>query len=104
MKRLWLPLSLLALAACNSSPDTTVELSNYDTACTVDADCRAVFVGDPCATGCQCLNAALNKGDYFREQSDLQAMTAICSKAPPACNEACAVPVPTCNKGTCAVP
>jgi hypothetical protein len=104
MKRSWLLLPLLALAACNSSPNTTLELKNYDTACAVDADCKAVFVGDPCATACQCANAALNSSDYFREQSDLMAMTAICSNPPGTCTESCATPVPACNKGTCALP
>jgi hypothetical protein len=103
MKRPWLLLPLLALAACNSTTDTNIQLSSYDTACKVDADCRAVFVGDPCTTACQCANAAVNASDYFREQSDVMAVTTLCSSTP-VCNAACAEPVPTCNKGVCAVP
>ena len=104
MKRLCLGLTLLAFAACSSGTDTTLQLSSYDTACNVQADCAAAFVGDPCATTCECPNAAINRSDLPREQSDLMAMTALCNTPPGACTVSCVEPMPTCNAGVCALP
>ena len=104
MKRLWLPLSLLALAACNDGLDTNLQLSSYDTSCNVEADCIAAFVGDPCTTTCQCPNAAINVTDYSHEQTDLMAMTALCSAPPAVCKVSCAVPTPACKSGVCTLP
>jgi hypothetical protein len=104
MKRPWLLLPLLALAACNNDLDTTLQLSNYDTNCTVDADCKAVFVGDPCSTPCQCPNAAINVVDVPHEQSDLMAVTAVCATPPSTCTTSCVEPTPTCSAGVCSLP
>jgi hypothetical protein len=104
MKRLWLLLPLLALAGCNDGVSTTLQLSNYETTCSTEADCIAAFVGDPCETTCQCPNAALNQADFPREQSDLMAVTALCATPPATCTMACPSPAPTCTKGVCGLP
>jgi hypothetical protein len=104
MQRPWLLLSLLALASCSSGVNTTLQVSNYDTACTADADCKAVFIGDPCATKCQCPNAAINSVDVPREQSDLMAVAALCTSSPGVCTASCIQPTPACTAGHCTLP
>jgi hypothetical protein len=101
MNKLWL--SLLALAACGSGSATTLQISDYNTACTSASSCAAVFVGDPCASACKCPNAAIDNRDTIREASDLAAAEALCTSPPPGCTESCSMPQATCTLGVCAL-
>lgn len=84
----------LCLSGCGS---TTVNLSDYNTSCTVDADCMAVTVGDVC--GCSCGNAAINRSDAARYRSDYSLARSHCTG--PECLADCIVPKVTCSTGIC---
>ena len=71
MSRL-LAVALLALSACSSSTEATLE--GFDTSCDVPEDCEAVLLGDVCA--CACSYGAINiaEGDAWAAQdADLRA-------------------------------
>ncbi len=59
--------------------DTTINLSDFDTTCTKDADCTPVNVGDIC--GCHCGNAAINVSSLAAYQAELQQKSAHCGNA-----------------------
>jgi hypothetical protein len=87
--------ALLAMS-CGS---TVISSKGLSTACTVDADCVAVYLGDVCGV-CDCPNAAIaasSKASYDTEVSDAQKLcgprTAI------ACD--CIQVSAGCSSGTC---
>jgi hypothetical protein len=88
---------LLAFGACGSP---TLDGASFDTACVADQDCVGVFLGDPCSSACDCPNAAINKSDLARYQSDLAADRAACSSKS-ACVADCVAPTATCKLGVC---
>jgi hypothetical protein len=87
---------------CQADPDVhAISASNYDRSCTLDSDCVAVGVGDPCRP-CDILcagNAAINKSSmsqYSKDVADSPALgdSAACSCAPTTLSVCC-------NAGTC---
>jgi hypothetical protein len=87
---------------CQADPDVkAISVANYDRACTVDADCVAVGVGDPCQP-CDILcpgNAAINASSLSQYRLDVAASPALGDGATCVC-------APTtlsvcCNAGTC---
>jgi hypothetical protein len=86
---------------CEADPKVVhIVASNYDQACTVDSDCVAIGVGDPCHT-CDILcpgNAAINKSSLAQYTKDIAASpvadAGACSCAPTTLTVCC-------NAGTC---
>jgi hypothetical protein len=84
----------LLLAACVG--DTSISLADFDTSCTVDADCVAVQVGDIC--GCDCGNAAINKDGLAAYMAELDDKHKSCHTGV-FCD--CAVAIAKCTQGKC---
>jgi len=76
------------LAACSSSPSTTIQASNYDQSCATSADCVAVVVGEIC--GCASQMAAINVKDEARYEADANEAASHCppSNGSYSCNAA----------------
>jgi len=83
-------LPFLALAC--GTPN--VDVSEYDQACALGEDCIAVVDGDPC---CGCPNAAVNKSEAARYQSEVADCPELCDLD---CGKAVVV---SCQQGTCAL-
>lgn len=85
---------------CTTRPiPPTVTATDYDQSCTTDEDCVAVFEGDVCDE-CKCANATVSKA----AQMDYNlAFTMNQCGSPPPCAADCALPVPTCQNGTCSL-
>jgi hypothetical protein len=87
---------------CEADPNVQrISVSSYSQTCTVDSDCVAIGVGDPCHP-CDILcrdNAAINKSSLTEYTKDIAASPALGNGATCAC-------APTslsvcCNAGTC---
>jgi hypothetical protein len=87
---------------CQADPDVhRILASNYTQTCTVDSDCVAVGVGDPCQV-CNILcatNAAINRSSLLQYMSDVAKSPPIGDAASCAC-QTTALSV-CCNSGTC---
>ena len=103
-----LAVALVATAACSSTSSSSnggphvIRASDYDTHCTVAADCAVVAEGDLC--GCiGCGGAAINKADVSKFESDSQSLRSQCTGPQQACPAACIYSEATCTAGTCGV-
>lgn len=87
---------------CQADPDVhRILASNYTQTCTVDSDCVAVGVGNPCQA-CNILcgsNAAINRSSLLQYMSDVASSPALGDAASCACQPT-TVSV-CCNSGTC---
>jgi hypothetical protein len=87
---------------CEADPDVQrISASSYDQACSVDSDCVAIGVGDPCRA-CDILcpgNAAINKSSLSQYRKDIAASAALGDAA--TCSCAAAALTVCCNAGTC---
>ena len=82
---------------CRARTPFFIDAEVYDTACDIDADCIAIFTGDPCAS-CQCSTAAVSLASYEQNPPPEQQ----CTPEPPTCD--CAPQTnATCNNGTCVI-
>lgn len=94
--------ALAAMGACGSGDSTALSLEDYDTSCTDDPDCVAVFIGDVCpCTGCA--NAAINRNDHDRYLADLADARDACDEDPMCPAIACNEGEPICDAGRCAI-
>ena len=85
-------------AACSSSPKTIVA-TDYDQTCATAADCVLIDEGSSCCSACG--NAAINKKDLARYQSDAAQRRSACAGVGcPAI--ACAFSAAVCTAGKCA--
>lgn len=98
MKRLLLsPLAWLVVAACSS---TSIDIADYDQTCSVDTECIAVPVGDPCA--CACDAGAVNGTAAQRYVADWKQAGTLCTEGV-LCGACPALPIASCKAGRCAV-
>ncbi len=95
----WLSAALVAAllsAHCNTNRSCTINASSYNTSCTKDSDCVAVFSGSFCGHTCACENAAINVSAQAQYEADLS------SEGPPEC-PCPASPAVACDRGACAL-
>lgn len=101
MRSLLLLLFFVALAGCNSSGNSSVDIraSNYDQTCTQASDCMIISEGSCCP---QCAFAAISKAGAAAYQEDEKKRQAACVGAkcalPP-----CAAPELACMNGKCSL-
>jgi hypothetical protein len=83
-------------------PWRTVEASDYNQACKVDADCVPIAEGDPCTLcGLRCVNAAINIGDLPDYSDAISRTAAYLSSQSPACDLDC--PYASLYFGSCCI-
>jgi len=91
----------LSLAACGTP---TLEVKDYSKACTVEADCVAVYIGPLCQTCGGCPNEAISQSSKAKYDADAAAAARSC---PPNLNRAvcaaCRLPEVACTAGACAL-
>lgn len=85
----------LELEGCPAGTDCVLEADDYDRACSVDADCVSVFVGDVCQCDCTQVSAIAKRAASSYDQ----ARSAIrCENVCGPCPE---LHVPRCVAGRC---
>ena len=86
----------MVLSLASAGCDTEIAVTDYDTTCSVDADCVAVTIGDLCK--CSCEAGAINKKDQASYDEDRLtiACAAVCSPCPPYAD-------PVCRGGICSM-
>lgn len=90
----------VSFGACSSSTAPTIKASDYDQTCAQSTDCAVIDEGSSCCGGCG--NAAINKKDLSRYQSDATKRRSACTGvACPAYD--CAYATAVCTAGKCAV-
>jgi hypothetical protein len=62
-----------SLGICSQSPTCGIRASDYDQACTVGADCVAVFQTSACSSSCTCPNTAINVSALSQYRADFAA-------------------------------
>jgi len=66
------------------APPAIITVTNYDTTCSEDSDCVAVYQGVVCQA-CLCPNAAVNRKDLENYSKDLEKAGTDCSRDDVAC-------------------
>lgn len=93
--------AILVLGALLSGCDTSVDVTDYDQSCSVDADCVVVLVGSLCS--CACTYDAIAQRDLGQYQEDATAANDNCSTND-TCFAPCEPPGPAaCTGGKCTV-
>lgn len=103
--RTLLPLATTLLISCGTMPTPTLQLADYSSACGVDADCVAVYIGPLCQVCGGCSNAAINVADQAKRDADAASASRSCPPQTgprPVC-AACREPAATCDAGVCAL-
>jgi hypothetical protein len=62
-----------SLGICSKPPTCGIRASDYDQACTVGADCVAVYQTTACSSDCDCPNTAINVSALSQYRADFAA-------------------------------
>jgi hypothetical protein len=91
-------LLLLSLCACGS---TVIDVHSLSHACSVDADCVAVYAGDACQA-CHCSNTAIAASAQSLYEAEATAASSAC-RYTAVCSADCALAAVQCAQGVCAL-